>query len=62
MFVAGPVSIKTSAAPGDRPAKRKLAATGVDAVAQMYIGRPTITMMSMAITPSPHCKKNDCGT
>ena len=56
-LVAGPVSINTRAAPGEIPANRRLAATGVDAVAQMYMGKPTTTMTSIASTPSPHCKR-----
>ena len=62
MFVAGPVSMNTSAAPGEMPANRNPAATGVEAVAQMYMGRPTTTITIIASSPSPQRRKNDCGT
>ena len=39
-LVAGPTSSSTSAAPGSSPLAIRVAATGVAAAAQMYIGVP----------------------
>ena len=54
MLVAGPASKNTNTAPGDRPAAKKPTATGVDAVAQIYMGIPMTAIISMAMNPSPH--------
>ena len=53
-LVAGPAMRNTSTAPGDNPAAKKPTASGVDAVAQIYIGMPMMAMTNIAITPSPH--------
>ena len=53
IFVAGPTNKNTSAAPGLTPFKIKAAAIGVDAVAQIYNGTPTISISSMAGKPEP---------
>ncbi|QLQ30256.1 MAG: hypothetical protein HZT40_00020 [Candidatus Thiothrix singaporensis] len=57
-----PVSNKTSATPGDTPASNKPAATGVEAVAQIYIGTPTSIITSMATMPEPHCARKSGGS
>ena len=52
-FVAGPARRKTRAAPGLAPFRIKAAAIGVEAVAQIYKGIPTASMISMAGKPEP---------
>lgn len=41
MFEAGPTKRKTKIAPGLKPFKSKLAASGVEEVAQTYVGKET---------------------
>ena len=54
MFVAGPAIIKTSAVPGDTPARSKPAAIGVEAVAQIYIGTEINIIINIAGRPLPY--------
>ena len=62
ILVAGPANKKTNTAPGDKPAAKKPTATGVDAVAQIYMGIPTTAMTTIAIKPLPHCVNISVGT
>ena len=48
-MVAGPAKRKTRAAPGFNPFMIRAAATGVEEVAQTYMGIPTIIIVSMDI-------------
>jgi hypothetical protein len=52
-FVAGPVIRNTSAAPGDMPLATMAAATGIDDVAQTYIGTPNASIASIPTIPLP---------
>ena len=62
IFGAGPVSINTNAAPGDMPDNMSPAATGVEAVAQIYIGIEINTAMTMAKIPLPYSLSSVGGT
>ncbi len=53
MLVAGPASRKTSTAPGLAPLSSRAAAIGVEAVAQIYTGMPTTSMVSIDTRPPP---------
>ena len=57
MLVAGPDNRNTRAAPGLTPFKIRAAAIGVEAVAQIYRGMPTASMISMAGRPEPRSPK-----
>ena len=61
ILVAGPVSNRTKAAPGDTPAIISPAAMGVEAVAQIYIGMPASTIINIAGRPCPHCARKSGG-
>ncbi len=50
-FVAGPVISRANAAPGETPATIRPAATGIEAVAQMYTGIPAIIMTAICRGP-----------
>lgn len=52
-LVAGPARRKTSTVPGDIPARIMAAAKGVEAVAQIYIGMPITSIISIAGSPLP---------
>lgn len=51
--MAGPANRNTKAAPGLTPLRIRAAAMGVEALAQMYSGMPTASMMSMEPMPPP---------
>ena len=53
ILVAGPVNRKTRAAPGLTPFMISAAATGVEAVAQMYMGMPINSITTIDPRPPP---------
>ncbi len=56
ILVAGPVSRNTRAAPGLIPFMINAAATGVEAVAQIYMGIPITSIIN--IEPRPPANEN----
>ena len=60
-LVAGPANRNTRAAPGLTPFRIRAAAMGVEAVAQIYSGIPTASMISMAGSPAPRYSLNISG-
>jgi len=54
MLVTGPAIRRTSAAPGDIPAATRDAASGAEAVVQMYMGMEIASIISMPGSPCVH--------